>query len=104
MRVIKDLTTVLGSLAVAWTIVLAVPGVRAVRADEGAEPVAAEQGEAAAEGATCEAGPANGQMLVDSLQRVQRDAIRQLAPQLAQRDTPPGIIGLDNRGFNDPRE
>jgi len=100
MRSIHNLTTVLGSLAVAWTLALATPGVHVVRADDS---TAEEASEEIAEGATCESGPAGSAVVVDSLQRVQRNSIRTLAAQLEKHDPGPGFVALDNRGFNEPR-
>jgi len=78
-----------------------VPGVRAVRADESS--AASVPGEVAA-GGSCEAGAEpDGHALVDALQIVQREKIRQLAAALKNHDPGPGFVALDNRGYNQPR-
>lgn len=98
MRSIQSVTTILGSLALTWTLVLAPPGVRAVRADEGAA------GNEIAESRSCEAGAeVDGPALVDSLHIVQRATINQLAATLEKHDPGPDYVDLNNRGFNQPR-
>lgn len=101
MRSIQNLTTILGSLALAWTLVLASPGVRIVKADEGAAQSEADE---IADGGSCAAGSvSDGHAVVDVLHQVQRAKIKQLAASLKNHDPGPDYVELDNRGFNQPR-
>jgi hypothetical protein len=98
MRWIQSATTILGGLALAWTLVLAPPGVRAVRAEDGAAK------SEVAEGGSCSAGGEVDQhALVDSMQAVQRAKVAQLAASLAEHDPGPEYVDLNNRGYNQPR-
>jgi len=101
MRSMQNMTTILGSLALIWTLVLVSPGVRVVRAEEGSAASAAGE---VAEGGTCEVGAdPGGHATVDSLQKIQRAKIAQLADAMKHRDPGADYIDLNNRGFNQPR-
>ncbi len=97
MRPLRDLTTILGSLALVGTLVLLSPGVRAVRADDAAPP---SESSLAADGPTCEAGTVSGgQETVEYLQHIQRLQLEQMAksPDTAAGG---GFVVLNNRGYN----
>jgi len=96
MRLLHNLTTLLGSLAVIGTLALLSPGVEIVRADDEAVADAA-----AAEAPTCEAGAVNGaHLLVDRLQHIQRLQIERLAASADPSDSSGDVVVLNNRGYN----
>ena len=97
MQPLRDVTTILGSLALVGTLVLLSPGVRAVRADDAAPP---PELSLAADGPTCEAGTVSGgQEIVKYLQHIQRLQLEQMAasPDAAAGG---GFVVLNNRGYN----
>jgi hypothetical protein len=101
VRSIHNLTTILGSLALVWTLLLALPGVSVVHAEDGGSHAVADE---VTEGGSCEAGSvAGGSELVDFLDRAQRARVKQLASGLKAHDPGPEYVDLDNRGFNQPR-
>ena len=97
MRPLRDVTAILGSLALVGTLVLLSPGVRAVRADDGAPP---SEISLAADGPTCEAGTVSGrEEVVEYLRQIQRLQLEQMAtsPDAAAGG---GFVVLNNRGYN----
>jgi len=95
MRRMRDVTTILGALALAGFLALLSPGVRAVRADDSAAPAASA---AAADGPTCEAGRlSGGSELLEALQQIQRLQREQAPETPANGDD---FIVLGNRGYN----
>jgi hypothetical protein len=98
MRPLYDLATILGSLALAGTLVLLSPGVRAVRADDASAPTASSL---AADGPTCEAGTVSGGQEVEAiLQQIQRRQLEQMAASPNAPDAGGGFVVLNNRGYN----
>ena len=98
MRPLRDVTAILGSLALVGTLALLSPGVRAVRADDDAPPV---ESSLAAEGPTCEAGTVSGgQGIVEFLQLIQRLQIEQMAASPDGADADGDFVVLNNRGYN----
>ena len=98
MRPLRDVATILGSLALAGTLALLSPGVRAVRADDAAPA----ESSIAAEGPTCEAGTVSGgQEIVEFLQLIQRLQLEQMADSPAAAAAADGdFVVLNNRGYN----
>lgn len=104
MRLWRGVTAILGSLALAGTLLLLSPGVRVVQADDDATPsensAAASESSAAADGPTCEAGAVTGgQEIVEYLRHIQRLQIEQMAasPDAAADGD---FVVLNNRGYN----
>jgi len=98
MRPIRDLTTILGSLALVWTLALLSPGVRAVRAEDGAAPA---ESSVAADGPSCEAGAVNGgREIVEYLQHIQRLQLERMAASSDSSDAGADFVILNNRGYN----
>jgi hypothetical protein len=96
MQPSRDVTTILGSLALVGTLVLLSPGVRAVRADAAAPP---SESSLAADGPTCEAGTVSGgEEVVEYLQHIQRLQLEQMATSPAAAGG--GFVVLNNRGYN----
>jgi hypothetical protein len=97
MRPLRDVTTILGSLALAGTLALLSPGVHAVRADDAAPA----ESSIAAEGPTCEAGTVSGgQEISEFLQLIQRLQLEQMAASPNAADADGDFIVLNNRGYN----
>ena len=97
MQPLRDVMTILGSLALVGTLALLSPGVRAVRADTDAPP---SESSLAADGPTCEAGAVSGgEDVVEYLRHIQRLQLEQMAasPDAAAGE---GFVVLNNRGFN----
>jgi hypothetical protein len=98
MRPLRDLTTILGGLALVGTLALLSPGVRAVRADAG---YTSDASSLAADGPTCEAGTVNGgPEIVEFLQHVQRLQIEKMAASSDSSEAGGDFIVLNNRGYN----
>ena len=98
MRPMRDVTTILGSLALAGTLALLSPGVQAVRADDASDPAEAS---VASEGPTCEAGTVSGgQEIVEYLRHVQRLQVERMAARPDATDAAHDFIVLNNRGYN----
>lgn len=98
MRAVRDVTTILGSLALAWTLALLSPGVRVVRAD-GAVPPSASASDA--DGPTCEADSAGaGDEVAEVLLHIQRLQIERMAASAGADPSDGGIVVLNNRGYN----
>ena len=97
MRPLRDVTTILGSLALAGTLALLSPGVRAVRADD----AASSESSIAAEGPTCEAGTVSGgQEITEFLQLIQRLQLERMAASPDAADAAGDFVVLNNRGYN----
>ena len=97
MRPLRDVATILGSLALAGTLALLSPGVRAVRADDAAPA----ESSLAAEGPTCEAGTVSGgQEITEFLQLIQRLQLEQMAASPDAADAGGDFVVLNNRGYN----
>lgn len=98
MRHLPDVTTVLGSLALAGALALLSPGVEVVRADDG--PGAAANA-SSSDGLTCEAGTINGgEEVAEYLRRIQQLQIEQMNRTAPIGDTDGEAIVLNNRGYN----
>ena len=91
MRSSFDCKTLVGSLALLATFVLALPGVKAVRADDHGTPLASS------DGPTCSApGPEARLANADAaLEQIRRQVAAQVDPAAGG-----GIIVLNNRGYN----
>ncbi len=91
MRSLFDWKLMVGSLALLATFVLALPGVKAVRADEPNKPLASNDGptcnQQGPEADLAQAGPA--------LEQIRKQIAAQMDPADAGR-----IIVLNNRGYN----
>jgi hypothetical protein len=97
MRPLRYVTTILGILALAGTLALLSPGVRAVRADD----AASAESSLAAEGPTCQAGTvSNGQEVVEFLQLIQRLQLEEMAASPGATDPGGDFVVLNNRGYN----
>jgi alpha-ketoglutarate-dependent taurine dioxygenase len=101
VRLLRNLTTGLGSLALAATLALISPGVHAVRAEDTA---AQAKSPAAGDGTVCEAGlPAHADVvIVNHLQQMQR--LHAQAVAASGRDAGSGVVVIDinSRGENYP--
>jgi hypothetical protein len=94
---LRDVTTILGSLALVGTLALLSPGVRAVRADASAPP---SESSLDADGPTCEAGAVTGgEEVVEYLRHLQRLQLEQMASSPDVADGA-GFVVLNNRGYN----
>jgi hypothetical protein len=94
VQLLRDVTTILGGLALVGTLALLSPGVRA-----DADPPASESS-LAADGPTCEAGTVTGgEEVVEYLRHLQRLQLEQMA---TSPDAAAGgdFIVLNNRGYN----
>jgi hypothetical protein len=91
MRSPFDWKLMVGSLALLATFVLALPGVKAVRADEPHAPLASN------DGPTCnQQGPeADLENAAPALEQIRKQIAAQMDPSAADR-----IIVLNNRGYN----
>jgi hypothetical protein len=97
MRSLRDVTTILGSLALAGTLALLSPGVRVVRADDAAPA----ESPVTADGPTCEAGAVSGgQEITDLLQLIQRLQRERMAASPDTADAGGDFVVLNNRGYN----
>jgi len=97
MRPFRDVTTILGSLALAGTLLLLSPGVRLVQADD----AASAESSATDEGPVCEAGTVSGgQEVVDFLQLIQRLQLERMAASPDAADADGDFVVLNNRGYN----
>ena len=98
MRPLRDLTTILGSMALTGTLLLLSPGDRTVRADEDSAPA---ESPLAADGPTCEAGTVSGgQEIVEYLQHIQRLQLEQMAASPSAPGGEGDFVVLNNRGYN----
>ncbi len=98
MQRLRDVTTILGGLALAGSLVLLSPGVRVVRADD---TTASAESAADADGATCEAGTVNGGAEVQEyLQRIQRLQRERMAASPEAAASTDDFVVLNNRGYN----
>ena len=90
MRSPFDWKVMIGSLALLATFVLALPGVKAVRAAEPHTPLASN------DGPTCNQGPeADLAQAAPALEQIRRQIAAQMDPAAAD-----PIIVLNNRGYN----
>jgi len=95
MRRSPDLTTLIGSLALAGTLALLSPGIEAVRADDAPE-VSTDS-----EGLTCEAGTIRGgEEVTAELRRIQQLQIEQMKQAAPGSEADGEAIVLNNRGYN----
>ena len=98
MRRLPDVTTVLGSLALAGTLALLSPGVEVVRADDGPDGAAIAS---SSDGLTCEAGTINGgEETAAFLRRIQQLQVEEMNRAAPTGDTDGEAIVLNNRGYN----
>ena len=97
MRRKREMTTILGCLALAGSLVLLSPGVRVVRADDSATTA---ESSADTDGPTCEAGTVSGGAEVlenlRRIQRLQRERMTASPESAADAD----FVVLNNRGYN----
>ena len=98
MRRMRDVTTILGGLALAGSLALLSPGVHVVRADDAAAPA---ESAASADGPTCEAGTVNGgAQVAEYLQKIQQLQRERTAASPETAADAGGFVVLNNRGYN----
>jgi len=96
MRPFRDVTTILGSLALAGSLALLSPGVRVV-----ADDAAPAESSDTADGPTCEAGAVSGdEEIVNFLQLIQRLQLERMAASPEAADAGGDFVVLNNRGYN----